>query len=120
MSDEMSILELGVSLLPHLILSDTALSLWCTAQLARRFLSQSLSHPLGDAGLDPRAAARTRPDWLRTCSVVSCARRALSLRFGPLSLTAPMQVAGPLLQVSVPSPAHASPIRIYTDTNWPQ
>ena len=38
-----SVLEeaLSVSLLPHLILSDTVLSLWC--QLARRFLSVSLT-----------------------------------------------------------------------------
>ena len=80
-------------------------------------LSESLSHPLGDAGLDPRATACTRPDGLRTCSVVSCSRPALSLRSGSLSLTAPMQVAGPLLQVSGPSPAHAFPsVPIRTQT----
>ena len=80
-------------------------------------LSESVSHPLGDAGLDPRATACTRPDGLRTCSVVSCVRPALSLRSGSLSLTAPMQVAGPLLQVSGPSPAHAFPsVPIRTQT----
>ena len=90
------------------------------ASLVYRAARPSISRPLGDAGLDPRAPACTRPDCLRTCAVVSCARLTLSLRCGPLSLTAPMQVAGPLLQVSGPSPAHASPIHTYTDTKWLQ
>ena len=81
----------ALSVLPHLILSDTLYSLepfWC--QLARRFLS----HPLGDAVLGPRATARTHPDWLRTCPIVWCACPAVSLRSGAqLSLTAPLPVA---------------------------